>query len=92
MENVDFGKIFFVVTVGCVVGWSDFEEREKCYTLYVCCAKLLLDPNYQISCLNVASFLGRKASENLGCCPKINKKNLFKNLFEVCDRGERMYF
>ena len=40
MENVDFGKIFFVVTVGCVVGWSDFEEREKCYTLYVvpnCC-------------------------------------------------------
>ena len=40
----------------------------------VCCAKLSLDPNSKISCLNVASFL-----ENLGCYPKINtfKKKTF---------------
>ena len=33
----------------------------------VCCAKLLLDPNSKISCINVASFLGRKAVENFDC-------------------------
>ena len=39
------------------IGWSDFEEK-KCYTL--------LEPNSKISCLNVASFLGRRALENFG--------------------------
>ena len=29
----------------------------------LCCAKLLLDPNSKKSCLNVASFLGHRASE-----------------------------
>ena len=43
----------------------------------VFCAKLLLAPNSKISCLNVASFLGPKAFENLGCYPKINKINFF---------------
>ena len=28
----------------------------------LCCAKLLLDPKSKIACLNVASFLGRRAS------------------------------
>ena len=43
----------------------------------VCCAKLLLDPNSKITCLNVASFLGRKAFENLGFHPKIQKDIFF---------------
>ena len=54
----------------------------------LCCAKLLLDPNYKISCLNVASFLGRMASENLECYPKIRMNIFFvKKVFKVCDRG-----
>ena len=45
--------------------------------LYIlCCAKLLLDHNSKISCLNVAYFLDRRA--NLACYPKISKKICFK--------------
>ena len=40
-------------------------KNKKLYILS--CAKLLQDPNSKISYLSVASFLGRKASENLGC-------------------------
>ena len=46
----------------------------------LCCAKLLLDPKSKISCLNVASFLGRGASENLDCYPKISNKKTFLKL------------
>ena len=46
------------------------------------CAKLLLDPKSKISCHNVASFLGRRASENLGCYSKIVKKNYKKNFLK----------
>ena len=35
------------------------------------CAKLLKDPNSKISCLYIDSFLGRKASENVDCYPKM---------------------
>ena len=64
--------------VYCTLGWSDFEEKIMLHIL--CCAKLLLDPNSKISCLNVASFLGRRASKNFDCCPKISK------FFQGCDR------
>ena len=57
-------------TATCTLGWSDFEKKLH----IVCCAKLLLDPNSKIACLNVASFLGRKAFKNLGCNPKISKR------------------
>ena len=51
----------------------------------VCCAKLLLDPNSEISCLKVVSFLGRRAFEKLDC-PKSTK--FF--VFEACDRVKRI--
>ena len=57
----------------CTLGWSDFEEEKNVTHCTVCCAKLLLDPNSKISCLNVASFLGRNAFENLDFYPKIKK-------------------
>ena len=57
----------------------------------VCCAKLLLDPNSKISCLNVASFLGRKAFENLDCYPKINNNNKIVKPFWSLRQGG-MYF
>ena len=49
----------------------------------VCCAKLLLDPNSKISCLNVASFLGRKAFENLDCYPKSTTKIIKKHFWKL---------
>ena len=58
--------------VYCTLGWSDFEKYKKLHIL--CCAKLLKDPNSKISVLYVASFLGRRASENLECYPKMSKK------------------
>ena len=45
---------------------------EKKMLNIVCCAKLLLDPNSEISCLKVVSFLGRRAFEKLDC-PKSTK-------------------
>ena len=43
----------------------------------LCCAKLLLDPKSKMACLNVVSFLGRRASENFDFYPIISKKNCF---------------
>ena len=58
--------------------WGGFEE-EKCYTFYVvpnCC---MWDTNSKISCLHVASFLGRRASENLDCSVTLHKMSTPKN-------------
>ena len=55
----------------------------------LCCATLLLDPKSKISCLNVSSFLGRRASENLDCYPKISQKKFEQKFLKP--QGERMY-
>ena len=40
-----------------------------------------IGPNSKISCLYVASFLGRRVSENLDCYPKMRTKNVFIEFF-----------
>ena len=55
------------------------------------CAKLLLDPKSKISCHNVASFLGRRAPENLDCYPKISKK-IYKKNFLKPGTGGNVFF
>ena len=74
--------------VYCTLGWSDFEEKIMLHIL--CCAKLLLDPNSKILCLNVASFLGRRASENVGCYTKISTKK-FETFFKPVT-GANVFF
>ena len=48
----------------------------------LCCAKLLLDPKSKISCPNVASFLGRRASPNLKLLPWNQPKKKFKTFLK----------
>ena len=57
---------------------------KKRYTFSVV---LLLDLNSKISCLNVASFLGRRASKNLDCYPKISNQKNVKPFFKPATGG-----
>ena len=74
-----FVKKLFMGTLYSRVEWF---WRKKMLHI-VCCAKLLLDPNSKISCLNVASFLGRKAFENLDCYPKSTTKIIKKHFWKL---------
>ena len=85
---IEYGRQVFILDVNkekkaillhiqyCTLGRSDFEKNATLSMLF----QLLLDLNSKISCLHVASFLDRRASENLDYYPKISKKKRFSSL------------
>ena len=65
------GKLFIYLKLCCTfcaVGWSDFEKNATHSML----CQIVVGPKIQ-NCLNIASFLGRRASENLDGYPKNSK-------------------
>ena len=88
LDTKEHFNCFTCIIPSCTIGWSDL-EKIMLHILY--CAKYLLNPNSKIACLNVASFLGRRASENFKSYHKISKI-IFVNTFFQPETGGSVFF